>query len=111
MKLLEESGIKENVMKVLEKNPDADIAEILEYEISKDENLEDVFLEEAHKCAVNAVCCEIFSMNSSQKRFSILKRSMHLVKHLQKQVNRLLMHSVLHSVDCLMIKIKKGIGE
>lgn len=55
MKLLEESGIKENIMKVLEKNPDADIAEILEYEISKDENLEDVFLEEAHKCAVNAL--------------------------------------------------------
>ena len=39
IKALEEKGIKENIMKVLEKNPDSDIAEILEYEISKDENL------------------------------------------------------------------------
>lgn len=70
MKLLEESGIKENVMKVLEKNPDADIAEILEYEISKDENLEDVFLEEAHKCAVNAVCGEIFNEFITEKIFN-----------------------------------------
>lgn len=110
IKALEEKGIKENIMKVLEKNPDADIAEILEYEISKDENLEDVFLEEAHKCAVNAVCGEIFNEFITEKIFNPEKVNA-LVKHLQKQVNRLLMHSVQHSVDCLMIKIKKGIGE
>lgn len=70
IKALEEKGIKENIMKVLEKNPDADIAEILEYEISKDENLEDVFLEEAHKCAVNAVCGEIFNEFIIEKIFN-----------------------------------------
>ena len=70
IKALEEKGIKENIMKVLEKNPDADIAEILEYEISKDENLEDVFLDEAHKCAVNAGCGEIFNEFITEKIFN-----------------------------------------
>lgn len=59
MKMLEENGIKENVMKVLERNPDADIAEILEYEISKDENLEDAFLSDAHELAINCVYSDI----------------------------------------------------
>lgn len=70
IKTLEEKGIKDNIMKVLEKNPDADIAEIIEYEISKDENLEDVFLEEAHKCAMNVVCGEIFNVFITEKIFN-----------------------------------------
>lgn len=70
IKALEEKGIKDSIMKVLEKNPDADIAEILEYEISKDENLEDAFLEEAHECAVNAVCGEIFNEFITEKIFN-----------------------------------------
>ena len=56
MKQLEESGIKDSLMKALEKNPCADIAEILEYEISKNENLEDAFLSDAHELAMDCVC-------------------------------------------------------
>lgn len=59
LKELEKSGIKESVMKVLEKNPDADIAEILEYEISNDENLKDAFLSDAHELAMDYVCSDI----------------------------------------------------
>lgn len=59
MKQLEESGIKDSLMKALEKNPCADIAEILEYEISKDENLEDAFLSDAHELAMDCVCSDI----------------------------------------------------
>ena len=59
MKQLEESGIKDSLMKALEKNPCADIAEILEYEISKDENLEDAFVSNAHELAMDCVCSDI----------------------------------------------------
>lgn len=46
VELLEESGIKDKLFDLLEKNPETDIASILEYEISQDENLEDAFLSE-----------------------------------------------------------------
>jgi hypothetical protein len=69
IKALEEKGIKESILKVLEKNPDADIAEIIEYEISKDENLEDAFLSEAHEVATHIVCSEIFNEFITKKVF------------------------------------------
>jgi hypothetical protein len=69
IKVLEEKGIKENIMKVLEKNPDADIAEIIEYEISKDEDLEDAFLSEAQELAIHTVCSGIFNEFLTKKVF------------------------------------------
>lgn len=59
VELLEESGIKDKLFDLLEKSPEADIASILEYEISKDENLEDAFLSDAHELAMDCVCSDI----------------------------------------------------
>lgn len=56
VELLEENGIKDKLFDLLEKNPETDIASILEYEISQDENLEDAFLSEAHELAMDCVC-------------------------------------------------------
>ena len=67
MKQLEESGIKDSLMKALAKNPCADIAEILEYEISKNENLEDAFLSDALAQAVEKIIDAFGSVFNAQK--------------------------------------------
>ena len=62
-----ESGIKDKLFDLLEKNPETDIASILEYEISQDENLEDAFLSEAHELAMDCVCSDIMQEYLTKK--------------------------------------------
>lgn len=56
LNLLEQQGIKKNIMDVLHKDNGADIQSILEYEIQKDENLEDAFLQFAHAFGMKVIC-------------------------------------------------------
>lgn len=56
LNLLEQQGIKKNIMDVLHKDNGADIQSILEYEIQKDENLEDAFLQFAHEFGMKVIC-------------------------------------------------------
>lgn len=56
LKMLEEKGVRDRIEAVLKRSPDVDIATILEYEISRDEELEDIFLEEAHENAIEILC-------------------------------------------------------
>lgn len=54
--LLERQGIKKNIMDVLHRGDGTDIQSILEYEIQKDENLEDAFLQFAHALGMKVIC-------------------------------------------------------
>ena len=54
-------------MDVLHKDNGADIQSILEYEIQKDENLEDAFLSEAHELAMDCVCSDIMQEYLTKK--------------------------------------------
>ena len=55
LKMLEEKGIKDKLLTAFQTNPDISLADIIEYEMAQDENLEDCFLEEAHTEAMNTV--------------------------------------------------------
>ena len=66
IELLAESGIKDKLFEVLERNPEANLADIIEYEIMQDENLEDAFLMEAHELAMNMVCGQIMQEHLQQ---------------------------------------------
>lgn len=58
MKVLKEAGIEESILKHVMQNQTVtggDIANLIEYEISKNEDLEDIFLQEAHSDAMHKV--------------------------------------------------------
>ena len=59
MQMLNEKGIPDKIRKVVEEHRDLSLTDILEYEISQDENLEDEFLSVAHSMLLDAIIFEI----------------------------------------------------
>lgn len=66
LKMLEEKGVKDKLLTAFQTNPDISLADIIEYELMQDENLEDCFLEEAHTEAMNTVIGAILAEDLKQ---------------------------------------------
>lgn len=66
LKMLEEKGIKDKLLTAFQTNPEISLADIIEYELMQDENLEDRFLEEAHTEAMNTVIGAILAGDLKQ---------------------------------------------
>ena len=65
MQMLNERGIPDKIRKVVEEHRDLSLTDILEYEISQDENLEDEFLSVAHSMLLDAIIFEILGEHRS----------------------------------------------
>lgn len=58
LKALQDAGIEEAILKHIAQKPAitaGEIADLIDYELGKDENLEDAFLQDAHTLAINTV--------------------------------------------------------
>lgn len=77
--LLERQGIKKNIMDVLHRGNGTDIQSILEYEIQKDESLEDAFLQFAHAFGMKVICDKLehdFLVDKLKISFEVLDKAL-----------------------------------
>ena len=58
LKALQDAGVEEAILKHVSQKPAitaGEIADLIDYEIGKDENLEDAFFQDAHSLGLNTV--------------------------------------------------------
>ena len=66
LKMIDEQGILDKIKTAMKQNPYMNIAEIIEYEMMQNDNLEDCFLEEAHTEAMSTVVGAILAEDLKQ---------------------------------------------
>lgn len=66
LKMLEEKGVKDKLLTAFQNDPEISLADIIEYELMQDEDLEDCFLQEAHEEAISTVIGAILAEDLKQ---------------------------------------------